>query len=219
MQKKYCKNCGDNFETKNLRKVFCKDKCQRQHYKKSPQGKLKDKIWRQSSEGKKWWKKYKKSSVWKKCNENYQNGDSSKERYKRYRKSEKRKIVYIRYLNSKPEVRIAKNLRGRLNKILNVQKNTKKDKTLNLVGCSATDLKIHLEKNFKNGMNWSNYGVHGWHIDHIYPCSKFDLSKLEEQKKCFHFTNLKPEWAIDNIKKSNKIIIERSNYVERKKAS
>lgn len=166
MIKRNCKNCNQIFETINDRKIFCVDVCQRQHYRKSPQGKLKDKIWRQSSEGKKWWKKYKKSSVWKKCNENYQNGDSSKERYKRYRKSEKRKIVYIRYLNSKPEVRIAKNLRGRLNKILNVQKNTKKDKTLNLVGCSATDLKIHLEKNFKNGMNRDKYDQYANHEHH-----------------------------------------------------
>ena len=51
MQLKYCKNCGDSFETKNLRKVFCKV-VQRQHYRKSPQGKLKDKI--SSILGKEW---------------------------------------------------------------------------------------------------------------------------------------------------------------------
>ena len=68
-------------------------------------------------------------------------------------------------------------------------------------------------------MSWENYGYYGWHIDHIIPCSKFDLSKLEEQKKCFHFTNLQPLWALDNIKKSNKLNYERRYYVKEKKAS
>ena len=42
------------------------------------------------------------------------------------------------------------------------------------------------------------------HIDHIKPCAKFDLTKKEEQEKCFHYTNLQPLWAIDNMMKSNK---------------
>ena len=81
------------------------------------------------------------------------------------------------------------------------------------------DLKIHLQEKWLPGMSWENYGYYGWHIDHIIPCSKFDLSKLEEQKKCFHFTNLQPLWAADNIKKSNKVNYERRCYAEEKKAS
>ena len=51
---------------------------------------------------------------------------------------------------------------------------------------------------------WDNYGE--WHIDHIKPCAKFDLTKLEDQKKCFNYTNLQPLWAIDNYKKRDKIL-------------
>jgi len=51
-------------------------------------------------------------------------------------------------------------------------------------------------------MNWSNYGK--WHIDHIKSCASFDLSKKSEQKKCFHYTNLQPLWAEENIKKGGK---------------
>ena len=55
---------------------------------------------------------------------------------------------------------------------------------------------------FKQGMSWSNYGE--WHIDHIKPCSLFNLELEEEQLECFNYKNLQPLWAIDNIKKGNK---------------
>ena len=61
-----------------------------------------------------------------------------------------------------------------------------------------------MESKFTEGMSWENQGKNGWHIDHKKPCSKFDLSKPEEQKKCFHFTNLQPLWWEDNLKKSDK---------------
>jgi hypothetical protein len=60
----------------------------------------------------------------------------------------------------------------------------------------------HLEKQFKDGMTRQNQGE--WHIDHIKPCSLFDLTDPEQQKECHNYKNLQPLWAIDNIKKSNK---------------
>jgi len=59
-------------------------------------------------------------------------------------------------------------------------------------------------KQFKPGMTWDNYGYYGWHIDHKVPCSNFDLSKPEEQYKCFHYTNLQPLWAEENLIKGGK---------------
>ena len=72
---------------------------------------------------------------------------------------------------------------------------------MKLVGCSIEKLKQHLESQFKEGMTFSNYGK--WHIDHIRPCTSFDLSKLDEQYKCFHYTNLQPLWAEENLRKSS----------------
>jgi hypothetical protein len=77
-------------------------------------------------------------------------------------------------------------------------------KTIELLGCSVQEVREHLEKLFKEGMSWDNYGQHGWTIDHIKPCSLFDFTLPEEQKKCFHYTNLQPLWALENILKSNK---------------
>jgi hypothetical protein len=60
-------------------------------------------------------------------------------------------------------------------------------------------------------MSWDNYGFYGWHIDHIKPCSYFDLSDTRQQDLCFHYTNLQPLWAKDNMKKHGKISIEYNN--------
>jgi hypothetical protein len=99
------------------------------------------------------------------------------------------------------QFKLAHNLR---NRILKVLKGTNKSKsTFKLLGCSLNELKQHLENKFTKGMNWNNYGR--WEIDHIRPCASFDLSKPEEQLKCFHYTNLQPLWEKDNQEKRDKI--------------
>ena len=62
-----------------------------------------------------------------------------------------------------------------------------------------------MENKFQDGMNWENYGFYGWHIDHIIPCSSFDMIDPEQQKICFHYSNLQPLWAADNFRKSDKV--------------
>ena len=74
-----------------------------------------------------------------------------------------------------------------------------------VLGCSANDLKAYLESKFKPGMCWANYKHSGWHIDHIIPCRAFDLTKESEIMKCFHYSNLQPLWAAENIAKSDKL--------------
>jgi hypothetical protein len=68
------------------------------------------------------------------------------------------------------------------------------------LGYSAQDLKDHLEKQFKEGMCWENYGE--WHIDHIRPISSFD--KNDDPKIINALSNLQPLWALENYIKSNK---------------
>jgi hypothetical protein len=59
-------------------------------------------------------------------------------------------------------------------------------------------------------MSWHNREL--WHIDHIIPCDSFDLSNPDQQKKCFHYTNLQPLWKEDNLKKSNKLNYELNEH-------
>lgn len=101
-----------------------------------------------------------------------------------------------------PHNRIAQTLRGRVRKAL--KNGIKIAHTETLVGCSFNELKCYLESKFKLGMTWENYG--SWHIDHILPCSSFDLTIPEEQVKCFHYSNLQPLWAYENRSKGNKLI-------------
>lgn len=77
---------------------------------------------------------------------------------------------------------------------------------MELIGCSIEQLLEHLESQFQDGMTWDNYGE--WHIDHIKPCAMFDFTKEEDQRECFHYTNLQPLWAEDNLRKSDKYIEE-----------
>lgn len=100
-----------------------------------------------------------------------------------------------------PLFRISLNLRNRLCKL--ITKGYKSTHTMELLGCSAEELKEHLEKQFTEGMNFDNYGK--WHVDHILPCASFNLLEPEEQRKCFHYTNLQPLWAVDNLSKGAKL--------------
>ena len=73
---------------------------------------------------------------------------------------------------------------------------------MDLLGESPAFVKDYLASKFTEGMSWENHGA--WHIDHRRPCCSFDLTNPEEQKKCFHYTNLQPLWAKDNLEKGGK---------------
>ena len=53
---------------------------------------------------------------------------------------------------------------------------------MELVGCDINYLRNHLEKQFEPWMSWDNYGK-WWHVDHIIPVTKFDLTDPEQQKQ------------------------------------
>jgi 5-methylcytosine-specific restriction endonuclease McrA len=75
-----------------------------------------------------------------------------------------------------------------------------------LVGYSVSDLREHLEKKFRNGMTWENYGKF-WHIDHIIPISLFSYSDFRDRefKQCWALANLQPLLSSENLSKGNRI--------------
>ncbi len=104
-----------------------------------------------------------------------------------------------------PQFRLARNLRRRLHSALKGK--NKSASTMALLGCTVSHLKDHLEKQFLPRMTWENYGT--WHADHMMPCASFDLEDPEQQRQCFHYTNLQPMWATENMSKNDKVIYNR----------
>jgi len=80
-------------------------------------------------------------------------------------------------------------------------KSRDKDSMLDLIGCTVEECKKHIESQWQEGMIWDNHGSDEgeWHIDHRMPCNLFDLNNENERKKCFHYTNLQPLWATENL--------------------
>lgn len=146
----------------------------------------------------------------KKADKKYKASPKGRAANKRYYDRNQPKLMKI-YVSKRsiqrkinPHIKIRDNLSLRMRLALKEQNLTKKNTTSELVGCSIKFLKNYLENKFKPGMTWQNHGRFGWHIDHIKPCSKFNLSDPKQQKKCFHYSNLQPLWAKENIQKSNK---------------
>lgn len=75
---------------------------------------------------------------------------------------------------------------------------------MSVVGCSHDELMIHLQSKFTEGMYFNNYGTY-WHVDHIVPLSRFDLSDPYQVKMANHWTNLQPLEAKRNMEKSDRI--------------
>jgi len=148
-------------------------------------------------------KRIETSKRWKKNNREQYNKNMRKSYHKNKKKVIKRQM---KYNNKKYKTDINWNLRGRLRTRLTkaLKGVNKSKKTMELLGVPHMDFfKTWIECKFKEGMTWENR--HLWHIDHIIPCSSFDLTKPEEQAKCFHYTNLQPLWASENLSKGNRI--------------
>jgi len=101
------------------------------------------------------------------------------------------------------QYKLSDNLRTRLYHAIN--NNQKVGSAVRDLGCTIDELKTYLESKFQPGMNWDNWTIDGWHIDHIKPLSSFDLSDRKQMLEACHYTNLQPLWSKDNLTKSDKI--------------
>lgn len=106
---------------------------------------------------------------------------------------------------TKPSYRIAQTLRDRLRHALNGAGAKKTQRTFDLIGCDVEALVRHIESQWAEGMSWENYGIGPgrWVIDHVKPCTAFRLEDEAEQRLCFHFSNLRPAFWMENLKKGS----------------
>lgn len=99
-------------------------------------------------------------------------------------------------------LRLIANTRSLIGKAISGCGYSKRSKTAEILGCSFPEFSRHIESQFVRGMSWSNRDE--WHIDHIVPASS--AKTYEEAIKLNHFTNLRPLWARDNMRKGAKHI-------------
>lgn len=155
---------------------------------------IKQKIWGQTTHGQNKIQKYRKKHRKKLL-----------EYGKKYRKTHRKELSRKEMERLKCDInfKIRKLMRRIvISAIKRVSKNNcKYSSTITQIGCDDIFFKSYIESKFQKGMTWDNYGLYGWHIDHIIPCSKFDLTDPEQQKLCNHYSNLQPLWAKDNLKK------------------
>lgn len=118
----------------------------------------------------------------------YRTLDSSKQRRAQLRRKN---------WNSNPQYRLGLLLRNRLWYALKGKKGNVS--TIALLGCSITEAVRHIESQFQDGMSWANHGE--WHIDHIEPLASFDLEDEKQLAEACHYTNLRPLWKLDNLRK------------------
>lgn len=110
---------------------------------------------------------------------------------------EQRRVSRINRRHTDEGYRILCNLRKRM--WAAVKGIDKAASTIELIGCDVDNLKVYIESHFYDDMSWDNYGK--WHIDHKIPCARFDFTDPAQQRECFHYTNLQPLWAKENIAK------------------
>lgn len=189
---KNCTKCG-NISEKNAWCRSCTLQYQKEHYWKNRDSiRAKAKIYKEKNK--------EKILAYKKADR-----DANKETIKEYRKQWKlkhkdsiplKKKEYRKKYLKDPKNKLIQSLRGRTRRA--ITHNYKTGSWRRLLGCSVEECKLHLEKQFVEDMSWDNYGVTGWHIDHIRPICSFEVEELE---KAFHYTNLQPLWALDNLTK------------------
>ena len=137
------------------------------------------------------------------------NKEHIKEHNKEYYENNKKQITEgkNKYHKNKKETDLLFKLKCNIGDLIRVSiRNngyTKKSRTFEILGCTYKEFKLHLERQFTVGMSWDNRS--NWHLDHVYPIS---LAKDEADViKLNHYTNFQPLWAIDNLLKGNKVIV------------
>jgi len=221
MKVKTCNSCGIDFPKtneffgyKNKKKgylsPYCK-KCDRQRCKKfydANYGINKDFTDKKEKANKEWTSR--NSEKVKKIKKDYVERnrgwihDYWKEHHATPEARERRRNRWKEKYYADPTFRLRSLVSGAVHEGLKKSSARKDNSTWKALPYTPQQLREHIENQFEEWMSWDNYGV--WHIDHIIPCANFNLSDPEQQKICFHYTNLQPMWGEKNIQKGSRLI-------------
>ena len=204
MTTRICKICKKEFIYKH-KEITCSNKCRKENKRQWSK-----KYWSKDDVKEKR-KSYKKGDV-AEYKKKWQSSQKGKDWWKLYRKKH-RKIIQQRVNNwrinkrkTSATYRLVERLRGQIGQAIKRKNFAKSQSSIKYLGVQLRYFKKYLEHKFKPGMTWENFGKI-WHIDHIIPISMVDTSKEENIKFVFHYRNLQPMFAKDNLKKSNKVFV------------
>lgn len=140
------------------------------------------------------------------------NADKINKARKEYRRSEHAKLVRKQWEAKNPHIKLMKNLRSKHNDFFRYNiKQGLNYSTTKALGCTPQEFQEHLIANFSEGMTMENHGI-VWEIDHTFPLSKVDKNNPEEIMLATHFLNLRPMYKEENMKKSDKITIDKERH-------
>ena len=108
---------------------------------------------------------------------------------------------------------LACSLRDRLNKAL--KGNFKSGSAVRDLGMTIPEFEAYIEPMFLPGMTWDNWTDDGWHLDHIYPLAKADLTDRVQFLAVANWRNYQPLWAKDNLSKGDSITPEAQALFDR----
>jgi hypothetical protein len=108
--------------------------------------------------------------------------------------------------DNNPQRRISCILRNKVYAAIHRQQGGNRSfNTIELTGCTVRELMDRIESQWQPGMNWENFGrgVGKWSLDHRRPCASYDLRDEEQQRQCFHYSNIQPMWFSENCSKNS----------------
>ena len=122
--------------------------------------------------------------------------------YKKFRAS--RNAQFKKWLDRNPDQKLAMRLRSQMSRLFRKQLYT-----FEIMGCTRDEFFAWIEFQLEDTpeLTVANYGV-VWHLDHVRPCASFDLASEEEQRGCFHWSNIQPLDGLENISKNDKIMVD-----------
>jgi len=188
-----CKNCVKQSVKASYLKnkeYYIKDNVERQKKWKNENPleykELRDK-WNEDYKNKEYWKEYYQNNV---------------EKFKEYSKKEevvnKRNERWKNRYKTDVNFKLKEIMRANFHSFFKDKGKTKNHSFNEIVNYSYDDLKIHLENNFRKGMNWDNFGEM-WEIHHIKPQNLYNPSNEQDIKECWDINNLFPLWKTTEI--------------------
>lgn len=201
---KICESCKKMFfpDKFHPNQKCCSKKCYDKQYNKNHKEEKKQYL-------KQWYKTHKEGRKQHTKQYSKQYRETHKEEKKQYDKFHRKEInqqVRKRY-HKNPKIRLHNSFRTRIKRSLKKRGGSKNGYPWEkIVGYTTQDIIKHLERQFKAGMNWHNYGK--WHVDHIKPVALFNFTSYEDDEfqECWALENLQPLWAIENLRKGTKIL-------------